>query len=186
MVASGQDATTVDREPIMTSMQREGTWRGDLAGGSTATILALPEAIAFGALTFGVLGPAMVPAGIAACLLTLVICNLAAGPIGGVRIMHLGNYSLAAVMMASTLTFIATGMGLEGELTPEEAAPVLTVLFLTVLLAGAFQVVFGLLRLGVLTKYIPHPVLAGLFNGTAILMLVSQLAPMLGCRRRRP
>jgi len=89
-------------------------------------------------------------------------------------------------MMASTLTFIATGMGLEGELTPEEAAPVLTVLFLTVLLAGAFQVVFGLLRLGVLTKYIPHPVLAGLFNGTAILMLVSQLVPMLGCRRRRP
>lgn len=169
-----------------TAAKQQGTWRGDLAGGATATILALPEAIAFGALTFGVLGPALVPAGIAAGLLTLVISNLVAGPIGGVCIMHLGNYSLAAVMMGSTLTFIATGMGLSGELTPAAAAPVITVLMATILLAGAFQVLFGALRLGVLTKYIPHPVLAGLFNGTAVVMLISQLAPMLGLPASTP
>ncbi len=31
-------------------------WRGDLAGGATACVLALPEAMAYGALTFGVPG----------------------------------------------------------------------------------------------------------------------------------
>ena len=56
----------------------------------------------------------------------------------------------------------------------------LALLFLLAFMVGMFQLLLGLFRLGELAKYIPHPVLSGLFNGTAVLILIGQLKPMLG------
>jgi sulfate permease, SulP family len=152
---------------------------GDLSGGTTTCLLALPEGMAYGALAFAPLGSAYIPVGVASGILALGISNIASGFVRGANpILHTGNYSLSALMCASALTYVLAHLN-----TPLDTrlAPVLiTALFLMILIAGMFQAIFGLLRFGVLTKYIPYPVLSGLMNGTAILMLIAQAGPMLG------
>ncbi|MFI6012590.1 SulP family inorganic anion transporter [Streptomyces sp. NPDC051243] len=39
--------------------------------------------------------------------------------------------------------------------------------FLAFIMAGAFQILFGLCRLGSLIRYIPHPVVSGFMGGIA-------------------
>ena len=60
--------------------------------------------------------------------------------------------------------------------TPE----ILTLTFFCVLLAGACQIAFGLLKLGQFIKYIPYPVVAGFMNGIAVLIFLSQVRPFVG------
>src|SRR5262249_29244147 len=50
----------------------------------------------------------------------------------------------------------------------------------TVVAMGLLQVLFGVLRLGSLAKYVPQPVLAGFMNGVAVLVLVAQIPVLLG------
>jgi MFS superfamily sulfate permease-like transporter/CRP-like cAMP-binding protein len=47
-------------------------------------------------------------------------------------------------------------------------------------MAGAFQTLIGLFRLGMLVKYLPHPVLAGFMNAVAILLAIAQLPALTG------
>jgi len=54
------------------------------------------------------------------------------------------------------------------------------------LAAGVFQSLFGVMRLGDTVKYIPHPVIAGFQNGSAFLLLLSQIDPMLWLRSNIP
>ncbi len=51
---------------------------GDLAGGTTAAVLALPEAMAYGAIVFAPLGEKYVSVGAMAGLLALCFSNLGA------------------------------------------------------------------------------------------------------------
>jgi len=53
-------------------------------------------------------------------------------------------------------------------------------LFLFLAMSGAFQALIGLLRLGMLVKYLPHPVLAGFMNAVAILLAIAQLPGLVG------
>jgi MFS superfamily sulfate permease-like transporter len=53
-------------------------------------------------------------------------------------------------------------------------------------LAGAFQALFGLLRLGSLVKYIPAPVIAGFQNAAAVLIFCSQLEALFGFKETIP
>jgi sulfate permease, SulP family len=52
--------------------------------------------------------------------------------------------------------------------------------FFFLALAGAFQALIGLLRMGTLVKYLPHAVLAGFMNAVAILLAIAQLPALLG------
>jgi SulP family sulfate permease len=49
-------------------------------------------------------------------------------------------------------------------------------LLATVVLAGIFMALFGLLRLGKLIRMVPHPVMLGFVNGLAIVIAMAQLA----------
>src|SRR3954452_16375861 len=66
---------------------------------------------------------------------------------------------------------------IDGE--PHVAATLL-VFFATILLAGLLQALFGLLRLGSLIKFAPHPVMAGFQNMAAVLLFLVQLGNVLG------
>src|SRR5262249_29696762 len=46
-----------------------------------------------------------------------------------------------------------------------------------VLLVGLWQILFAVLRIAELIKYVPHPVLAGFLNGFGLLIFYSQVAP---------
>ena len=52
--------------------------------------------------------------------------------------------------------------------------------FAIILLGGLFQALFGLLRLGSLIKFAPHPVMAGFQNMAAVLLFLVQLGNVLG------
>ena len=160
---------------------RKRSWTSDLAGdsagGTTATILALPEAMAYGTIVFAPLGPDYVPVGVVAGLMALCFSNLGAAGCGGVRIMNNGPYSLTSLMLASAMTIIAS------KVSDGNAAIVIGLLLMIVFLSGLFQVVFGVLKVGEMVKYIPYPVTSGLLNGTAILIFLGQIRPMLGLAR---
>ena len=56
----------------------------------------------------------------------------------------------------------------------------LLVFFAIILLGGVFQALFGLMRLGSLIKFAPHPVMAGFQNMAAVLLFLVQLGNVLG------
>ncbi|MGR3221103.1 MAG: SLC26A/SulP transporter family protein [Candidatus Anammoxibacter sp.] len=147
---------------------------GDSIGGSTAAMLAIPEAMAYGMIVFAPLGAGYVAFGAAAGLIALCFSNIGAAGCGGVRIMSNGPYSLTSLMLASSLTVIIT------KVPDGNIVTILGLLFMMVFLCGLFQLVFGLLKVGKLVKYIPYPVTSGLFNGTAILIFWAQIRPILG------
>ena len=50
------------------------------------------------------------------------------------------------------------------------------------LLAGALQVLFGLLRLGGLVRYVPYPVISGFMSGIGVIIIIQQLYPLVGAQ----
>ena len=105
-------------------------WRGDLAGGVTTAVVALPLAMAFG-VTSG--------AGAIAGLWGAIVLGLLAAPLGGTPAQVSGPTGPMTVIMAGIITLLVNRYG---------DASGLAMAFTVVLLAGAFQVGFGLLRLG--------------------------------------
>ena len=63
----------------------------------------------------------------------------------------------------------------EPALQTAPASVKLLVLFAIVLLAGLLQALFGILKLGTLIKFAPHPVMAGFQNMAAVLLFLVQL-----------
>src|SRR5690606_20917555 len=53
-------------------------------------------------------------------------------------------------------------------------------LFLLVALTGLFLVGFGLLRLGRLVRFVSHAVMTGFLIGVAVVLVLDQLAPLVG------
>lgn len=147
---------------------------GDFAGGTIASILALPEAMAYGTIVFAPLGPKYIAVGVVAGLIALCFSNLCAAGFGGVRVMNSGPYSMTSLMIASAVAIIAS------KLPDNNVNAIIGLMFLMILLCGLFQVLLGLFKVGELVKYIPYPVTSGLLNGTAILILISQIKPILG------
>jgi len=56
-------------------------------------------------------------------------------------------------------------------------AVILASFALCVLLAGMWQIIFGVARIATVIKFTPHPVLAGFINGVALLIVIAQLRP---------
>jgi SulP family sulfate permease len=52
--------------------------------------------------------------------------------------------------------------------------------FTVVMMAGVFQVLFGLLRLGKYITLVPFPVISGFMTGIGVIIILLQLAPLLG------
>ena len=61
--------------------------RGDLAGGTTAAVVAFPNAIAFGSIVMAPLGAEFIPLGIIGGLVALSFTNLFSAPLGSARYM---------------------------------------------------------------------------------------------------
>ena len=53
-------------------------------------------------------------------------------------------------------------------------------LFLLVILIGVSLTIFGLLRLGRLARFVSHSVMTGFLSGVAVVMVLDQLAPLVG------
>jgi MFS superfamily sulfate permease-like transporter len=151
--------------------------KGDLAGGATSAILTVPVSMGYGVLALLPLGDQYISVGILAGLYSAIFIPL--------TILLLGDRNTLMYAPRSVVTFLLASV-IAGGLaeTPGRQALVLT--FLIIFLAGIFQALFGILRLGNLIRYIPSPVMAGFQNAVAVLIFLSQLAPMLGVPRHLP
>jgi sulfate permease, SulP family len=142
---------------------KTGNLKGDIFGGLTAGIVALPLALAFGVQS---------GMGASAGLYGAMILGLFAAIFGGTNAQISGPTGPMTVVSATVVSIAVARYGsIDGALG---------VIILTFLLAGAFQIVFGLLKIGKYIKYIPYPVLSGFMSGIGIIIIVFQLFPVLG------
>lgn len=130
--------------------------RGDIFGGLTAGVVALPLALAFGVASgFGAV----------AGLYGAIAVGLLAAVFGGTPTQISGPTGPMTVVFASAVIAF-----------PGNSGAILAVVFL----AGLFQIGFGLLKVGVFVRYIPYPVISGFMSGIGVIIILLQLHPLLG------
>lgn len=130
--------------------------RGDLYGGATAAVVALPLALAFGVAS---------GAGPLAGLYGAVFAGFFAAVLGGTQVQITGPTGPMTVVMALVVTHFSDNI---------------TAAFSVVILAGLFQVLFGKMGLGRFIKLTPQPVVSGFMSGIGIIIIIVQFAPILG------
>jgi sulfate permease, SulP family len=164
------DSSTSSR----TSTPRVATARAEITAGLVSSAVAIPLAMAFGMFAFVTLGDEYFAYGAMAGLISAVVAGLVC--------LLLGDRSTRVYAPRITTTFFL-GLLLYSLLHRDATADVpdtLLVFFAIILLGGLFQALFGLMRLGTLIKFAPHPVMAGFQNMAAVLLFLVQLGNVLG------
>src|SRR5271168_96667 len=153
-------------------IQGPGKFIGEFWGGLSATLVALPSAIAFGVTVLSPLGAAYAAQGALAGIIGTVVLGLIAPTFGGTnRLITSPSAPAAAVMAAYSVQLVRGGV-------PAHSA--LLMLTLVGLLCGAFQFTFSVLGLGRLIKYMPYPVVSGFMTGVGFAIIVGQVPKLLG------
>jgi len=135
-----------------------GNVRGDMFGGVTAGIVALPLALGFGVASG-------LENGAAAGMYGAIAVGLLAALFGGTPSQISGPTGPMTVVVA----------GLVGSLTGDPRW-----IFVAVLLAGALQILLGALRVGKYINYIPYPVISGFMSGIGVIIIILQMAQLVG------
>jgi SulP family sulfate permease len=144
--------------------------RGDFFGGLTSGIVALPLALAFGAQT---------ALGAMAGLYGAIALAILAALFGGTRTQISGPTAPMTVVSAAVIAHAITESGAQ---TIGEALPLILATFF---LAGFIEMVFGLIRLGKYIHYIPYPVVSGFMSGIGVIIIITQIFPLLGYSARQ-
>ena len=160
---------------------RLARYEGDIVGGLVSAGVAIPLAMGYGMFAFTVLGNDYFPDGALAGLVTATIL--------GFVCVALGDKSANVYAPRVTTTFFL-GLLLYGLVNSSAAvlksggvAVIIPVLFAIILLAGVFQALFGLTRLGTLIRFIPQPVMSGFQNAAAVILVLVQLGNLFGFDR---
>ena len=135
-------------------------------------LVALPSAIAFGVIIFAPLGGVYLALGAVAGMLGTAALGLVSPTFGGTnRLITAPCAPAAAVLSALTL-----------QLTHQSVKPEVVLLLLVVvaLLCGGLQILFGVIGLGRLIKYMPFPVVSGYLSGVGLIIILSQTPKLLG------
>jgi SulP family sulfate permease len=130
--------------------------RGDIFGGLTAAVVALPLAIAFGVAS---------GAGPIAGLYGAICVGLFASLFGGTPAQISGPTGPMTIISATVFTQFGDRPA---------------VAFTVVMLSGGFQVLFGYLRLGRFVNLMPYPVISGFMTGIGCILIIMQMEPLLG------
>lgn len=149
---------------------------GDLWGGTAAMLVALPAALAFGVTVYGSISGTYAAYGAMAGIIGVAVLGLLAAPLGGTnRLISAPSAPAAAVLSAFAIEHASRGV------SPEILIILVT---LVALIAGIFQILFGVVRLGQMIKYMPYPVVSGYLGGVGIYIIASQLPKVLGSPER--
>lgn len=151
-------------------------WVGDVWGGLAAMLVALPSSIAFGVLTYTVMGPEYAGKGALAGMLGAAALGIVAPLIGRTP----GLISAPCAPSAAVLSAMVAGLisGTVGLTLGSEA--ILPLLTLTALFSAGLQILYGTLGGGRLIKFIPFPVVSGYLSGVAVLIALGQLPKLFG------
>lgn len=147
----------------MTGTKNLTALKGDVFGGLTAAVVALPLALAFGVQS---------GMGAIAGLYGAIAIGIVAAWLGGTPTQISGPTGPMTVVSA---VVVADAVARAGGL--DEALPVILGVFL---LAGALQIALGACRIGDLISYMPYPVVSGFMSGIGVIIIILQLFPFLG------
>ena len=137
--------------------------KGDLFGGITAGIVALPLALAFGEQT---------ELGAIAGLYGAIALGIIAAIFGGTKTQISGPTAPMTVVAAVLITEAISQMG-----SLQAAMPVIVATFV---LAGIMQALLGVMKLGKYIKFIPYPVVSGFMSGIGVIIIITQIFPFIG------
>ena len=130
------------------------TFMADLMAGEIVGIVALPLAIAFG-IASGV-SPEK-------GIITAIVAGFIVSVFGGSRV-QIGGPTGAFIII---IYGIIQQYGMQG-------------LTIATIMAGVFLVLFGVLRLGTIIKYIPYPIVVGFTSGIAVTIFTTQVKDLFG------
>ncbi len=135
--------------------------RGDIFGGLTAAIVSLPLALAFGVAS---------GAGAIAGLYGAVCVGFFAALFGGTpTLISEPTGPMTVVMTAIVASLTAKN--------PELGLPMA---FTVVMLAGIFQILFGIFKMGKYITLMPYSVISGFMSGIGVILIILQIPPFLG------
>lgn len=134
---------------------------GDIYGGVTAAVIALPMALAFGVAS---------GAGAEAGLYGAILVGLFAALFGGSPTL------ISEPTGPMTVVFTAV----IAKLIASDPANGMAMAFTVVIMAGMFQILFGLMRLGKYVTLMPYTVVSGFMSGIGIILIILQIGPLLG------
>jgi sulfate permease, SulP family len=137
------------------------TLRADLVAGLTGAVIVLPQGVAF-AMIAG-LPPEY-------GLYTSIVTPIVAALFGSSLHLISGPTTAISIVVFTSVSTLAE---------PGSPAYIRMVLSLT-FMAGAYQLAFGLARLGTLVNFVSHSVIVGFTSGAAILIATSQMKHVLG------
>ncbi|MEA5622488.1 SulP family inorganic anion transporter [Nostoc sp. UHCC 0251] len=135
--------------------------RGDLFGGLTAAIVSLPLALAFGVAS---------GAGPVAGLYGAVCVGFFAALFGGTPTLISEPTGPMTVVMTAIVSSMTAA-------NPENG---LAMAFTVVMLAGIFQIFFGIFKLGKYITLMPYSVISGFMSGIGVILIILQIAPFVG------
>lgn len=130
-------------------LQQKVNYKNEILSGLTVALALIPEAIAFALIA----GLSPLTGLYAAFMMGLVTSILGGRP---------GMISGATGAVAVVVVSLAISHGVE-------------YVFAAVVLAGVFQIITGILRLGKFIRLVPQPVMFGFVNGLAIVIFLAQL-----------
>ena len=143
--------------------------RGDVLGGLTAAVVALPLALAFGNAALG-------PGGAIYGLYGAVVVGFLAALFGGTPAQVSGPTGPMSVTVASVVATLAAA-GVSDNLSAGEIIPLVMA---AVVLGGLFQIIFGILKLGKYITLVPYSVVSGFMSGIGVIIICLQIGPLLG------
>jgi SulP family sulfate permease len=136
---------------------------GDLFGGLTAAIVALPLALAFGVQS---------GMGAIAGLYGAIALGFFAALLGGTKTQISGPTGPMTVVSSA---IIAGEVALYGSL---DAA--IGTIVATFVLAGIFMILMGISKIGQYIRYMPYPVISGFMSGIGMIIIIMQIFPFFG------
>ena len=157
--------------------------RGDIAGGIAGGVVTIPASIGYGVLALGALGDGYVATAVLAGLYSAVTVSAVMLALGQWMPINFAPRSIITVLFAA---IVADTVVPAVRQDPGNVERTLALIVLIVIIGGAFQALFGLLRLGNAIRYIPSPVMAGFQNAVALLLLAAQVNAFLGFRTPVP
>ena len=147
--------------------------KGDLLGGLTAAVVALPLALAFGNAALG-------PGGAIYGLYGAIITGFLAALLGESPAQVSGPTGPMSVTVAGVVSSLAA-VGVNQDLSAGEILPMVMA---AVVIGGVCEVLLGVLRLGRFITLVPYSVVSGFMSGIGFIILVLQLGPFVGITTR--
>ena len=147
--------------------------RGDLLGGLTAAVVALPLALAFGNAALG-------PGGAIYGLYGAIVTGFLAALLGGTPSQVSGPTGPMSVTVAGVVSSLAA-VGVSRDLAAGEMLPLVMA---AVIIGGLMEALLGVLRLGRFITLVPYSVVSGFMSGIGFIILILQLGPFVGITTR--